>query len=91
MPNDEHKCVPELDAGGDGGRDTDGVVEGQTKGLVDLLTALAAVEQVLLDVVANGEESAAGRVGRGVHAVGASDPAGEGAYTEQMPSRHREG
>ena len=80
MPNDEHKCVPELAASGDGGRDTDGVVEGQTKGLVDLLTALAAVEEVLLDVVAHSKERAAGGVGRGVHAVGASDPAGEGTY-----------
>ena len=80
MPNDEHKCVPELAASGDGGRDTDGVVEGQTKGLVDLLTTLAAVEQVLLDVVANGEQSTAGGVGRSVHAVGASDPAGERTY-----------
>ena len=51
---------------------------------MDLLTALAAVEEVLLNIVADGEEITAGGVGRGVHAVGASDPAGEGAYTEQI-------
>ena len=71
--------LPEHTAGSVGLGDTNGIVEGQTKGLVDLLAALAAVEQVLLDVVANGEQSAASGVGRGVHTVRASDPTGEGA------------
>ena len=77
MSDDERKCVPELAASGDGGRDTDGVVEGQTKGLVDLLTALAAVEEVLLNVVANSEQRTARGVRRRVHAIGASDPTGD--------------
>lgn len=71
--------LPELAARGDGRRDADGVVEGQTEGLVDLLATLAAIEQVLLDVVADSEELAARRVGSGVHAVGAGDTAGERA------------
>lgn len=62
---------------GDGGGDADGVVEGEAEGLVDLLTALAAVEQVRLDVVDDGEERAAGRV-RGDLAGGARHTAGEG-------------
>ena len=42
-----------------------------------VLATLAAVEQVLLEVVTDSEEGAAGGVCRRVHAVGASDPAGE--------------
>ena len=60
-------------------RDTDGVVEGQTEGLVNVLSALAAVEQVLLDVVADGEEGAAGRVVHHVDAIGTGDAADERA------------
>ena len=52
-------------------------MEGQTKGLVDLLTALAAVEEVLLNVVANSEQRTARGVRRRVHAIGASHPTGE--------------
>ncbi len=55
-------------------------MEGQTEGLVDLLATLAAIEQVLLDVVADSEELAARCVGSGVHAVGASDTASERAW-----------
>ena len=77
MSNNERNCVPELAAGGDGGRDTDGVVEGQTKGLVDLLTTLAAVEEILLKVVHYGEERAAGGIRRCMHAVGTCYAAGQ--------------
>ncbi len=70
---------PELAAGGDGGGDTDGVVEGQTKGFVDLLTTLAAVEEVRLEILDHREERAARRVGRDA-AVSASNPAYEGTY-----------
>ena len=46
---------------------------------MDFLAALAAIEQILLDVVTDGEQSAARRVGRRVHAVRASYTAGKGA------------
>lgn len=62
---------------GNGGRDADGIVEGEAEGLVDLLTTLAAIEQVRLDVVDDWEERAAGRV-RGDLAGGARHTAGEG-------------
>ena len=39
-------------------------MEGQTKGLVDVLTALAAVEEALLNVLDDREERAARRVSR---------------------------
>ena len=54
-------------------------MEGQTEGLVDVLATLAAVEQVLLDVVADGEKGAAGRVVHHVDAVGTGDTADERA------------
>ena len=69
----------ELAVGRHRGREADRVVESQAERLVRLLSALAAVEQILLDVVANSEQSAASGVGRGVHTVRASDPTGEGA------------
>lgn len=72
--------VPELATGLHGGRETDGVVEGDAEGLVRVLAALGTVEEVLLDVVADGEERAARRVGRGVLAVGAGDAARERSW-----------
>ena len=45
-----------------------------------LLAALAAVEQVLLDVVTDGEESAASGVRSGVDTIGTSDTAGQSTY-----------
>ena len=51
-------------------------MEGQAERLVSLLSALI-VEEVVDDVVTDREEGAAGRVGRGVLAVGARDAAGE--------------
>ena len=50
-------------------------MEGQAKGLMDVFAALAAVEQILLNVVADGEERATRRVGRGVDTVGTRNPA----------------
>ena len=44
-------------------------MEGETKRLVRLLTALAAVEEVALELVDNVEEGAARLVSCGVHAV----------------------
>lgn len=61
-------------------REPDGVVEGQTERLVDLLTALSAVEEVRLDVLKNREEHAARRMGGDV-AVGAGDALGDGRCT----------
>ena len=66
-------------------------MEGQTKRLVNLLTALATIEEVLLDVVAHSEERAARGVGRGVNAIGASNPTGKSACGRSMPSKPSEG
>ncbi len=69
-----------------GGRECDSVVEGQAEGLVGLLSALV-VEEVLDDVVADREERAARRVGRGVLAVGARNAAGEGSCPKETSVR----
>lgn len=68
--------VPERAGAGNGGGDADGVVESQAQGLVDFFATFAAVEEVLLDVVADREERAAGGVRCDV-SVGASHPADE--------------
>ena len=47
-------------------------------------TALSTVEEVGLDVVHDGEEGAARRVGRGVLAIGAGDAAGDGTCRMQV-------
>ena len=59
-----------------GGRECNGVVEGETERLVGLLSA-RIVEELGHDLVPEGEKSAAGRVGCGVLAIGASDALGE--------------
>ena len=74
----------ELPTVGNGGGNTNGVVEGQTERLVDLLAALATVEQVLLDVVADGEKSAAGCVGSSVYTIRAGNPAGDGTCKRRV-------
>ncbi len=66
----------ELATGLGSGRERDGVVESEAEGLVGLLCALI-VEEVLHDVVPNGEEGAARRIGRSVLPVGASDAPSE--------------
>ena len=53
-------------------RNTNGVVEGQTERLVYLFAALAAIEEVGLYVVKNGEEHTAGFIGGDV-SIWASD------------------
>ncbi|OJT02980.1 hypothetical protein TRAPUB_6459 [Trametes pubescens] len=64
-------------------RDADGVVEGETKGLMDVLAALAAVEQIRLDVIDDREERAARRV-RGDLASGARHFLGGGTWREKQ-------
>ena len=66
----------ELTAGFRRGRERDCVVEGETEGLVGLLRTLV-VEEVIHDVVPDGEEGAARRVRRGVLAVGARNASRE--------------
>ena len=73
----------ELAARLSGGRERDGVVEGQPERLVSLLGTLV-VEEILDDVVPNGEEGAAGRVSRGVLAVGARNAPGERSYRRDL-------
>ena len=69
------------------GRERNGVVEGQTKRLVSLLGTLV-VEEILDDVVPNGEEGAAGRVSRGVLAVGARNAPGKRSYRSNLAPLH---
>ncbi|KAH9853596.1 hypothetical protein C2E23DRAFT_111845 [Lenzites betulinus] len=59
-------------------READGVVEREPERLVRLLAALAPVEEVLLEVVDDGEERAAHGVAGRVHAIGAGNSAGNG-------------
>ena len=61
-------------------------MEGQTKGFVDLLTTLAAVEEIRLNILDDREKYAAGRVGRDA-AVGAGNPADEGTCTVIVRTR----
>ena len=65
------------------GRERDSIVEGQTKRLVGLLGTLV-VEEILDDVVPDGEEGAAGCVRRGVLAVGARNAPGERSYRRDL-------
>ena len=67
-------------------RDTDGIVESETKGLVHILTALATIEEVLLQEVTNSEQVAASCVGRGVDTVGASNSPCDGSYGRKSES-----
>ena len=67
-------------------RETDSVVESKTQCTVRLIAALLAVEQVGLDVLKNGEQSAAGRVGRSVLAVGAGNTASDGRCNHSSES-----
>ena len=62
-------------------------MEDETEGLVGLLRALV-VEEVGDDLIADGEEGAAGGVGRGVLAVGTGDAAGERGYEGSMSQPH---
>ena len=75
---DDRQHLPEYALFHVGNGDTDGVVEGQAKGLVRIFTALAAVEQVRLDVVANGEKGAARRIRGSILSVGTRDTTGDG-------------
>ena len=58
-------ATTELALLGEGRGETDGVVEGETKGLVDLFTTFTTVEEVLLDVIEDGEQDTAGCVSSG--------------------------
>ena len=60
------------------GGETDGIVEGETKRLMDLFTTFTTVEKVLLDIVENGEEDTAGCVSGGT-TVSASGLLDEGS------------
>ena len=53
------------------GRESNGVVERETEGFMGLVSALPAVEQVLLQVVADSKQAAARGVGCSVYAIGA--------------------
>ena len=71
-----HEDIPELATSLHLRRECDGVVERETEGLVRLLSA-GVVEELVDNLVPNGEESAAGRISRGVYAIGTSDALGE--------------
>ena len=60
--------------------EANGIVEGETEGLMDLLPALATIEELLLeDIVTNGEQRAACGVGGSVLAVRASNTLDNGS------------
>ena len=59
------------------GGDRDSIVECQTQRFVRFVIALAAVEEVLVEIVPHGEETAAGRIGGSVYAVWTGDAAGD--------------
>ena len=61
-----------------GGAKTDGIVEGETKRLMNLFTTFAAIEQIFLDVITNSKQTAAGSVVDSV-AVSASDTPDQGS------------
>ena len=63
-------------------RECHGIVEGQPEGLVSFLSALV-VEEVLDDVVPDGEEGAASRVGGSVPAIGTGDTASDRSFCER--------
>ena len=69
--------VPKLSLRLESGRERDGVVEGETERLVRLVGARIE-EQIVLEIVANGEQGAASRVGGGVDTVWACNTPGEG-------------
>ena len=46
-----------------------------------VFVALAAVEEILLNVIANSEQGAAGCVGGSVYAVGTGNTLGDGGYS----------
>ena len=54
-------------------------MEGQAERFVHLFTALAAVEQVRLNVIKNGEEHTARLVGRNI-TIGAGNALSDGGY-----------
>lgn len=58
-------ATTELALGSESGGETNGIVEGETKRLVHLLTTLATVEEVLLNIVEDGEQGTAGCVSCG--------------------------
>ena len=59
--------------------ETNSIVEGQTKGLMGLFTTFATIEEVLLDIVTNGEQGTAGSVQRSVLAIGAGNTLDDGS------------
>ena len=52
-------------------------MESETKGLVSLLTALAAIKELVLESVADSEQSATGGVCRGIDTVRAGHTTSE--------------
>ena len=54
---------------------------------MNFFTAFSAVEEILLDVVANGEQSTTRRVSGCVFAVGACNTFGDGSYVKN-PGEH---
>ena len=80
------KNIPEFAACGERRRKSDSVVESETERLVDVLAALAVVEQILLKVVTDREELAARGVSRRVNAVRASDTTRQSTCNQRLVS-----
>ena len=68
--------------------EADGIVEGQTEGLVHILTASSAIKEIRLEVVEDREEDAARLVGRDI-AVGARNALRDGGCQWQVSTTMR--
>ena len=73
----DQRNLPEFALGLQCWGESDSVVECETEGFVSFIVALSPVEKVLLQVVANSEQTATCRVGGGIDTVRASDTLGD--------------
>ena len=71
---------PELALGLESRGEGNSIVEGETERIVGDVVALSTVEQVLLEVVADRKERAAGRIDSAVDAIGAQRTLGDGSW-----------
>lgn len=60
--------------------DGNGIVEGQAERFVSLSVALGTIKQILLDIVADGEQGTAGGVRSGMDTIGTSNTPRQGSY-----------
>ena len=81
------KHVPKLALRLKSGRERDGIVEGKTERIVSNVVALTTVEEVLLEVVTDGEEAAACLIHGAVDTVGAQSALGAWGHSRSLRGR----